>query len=108
MGYWMDNAMADGKGEPAHILLDMGYVNAPEVVERAERLIAVIGSKYKGKKNGEIAGFGRLLIRIPPLKLAEAMANFPEIKPRSEQPGYSWTTHTWLVGEAANIKYAAS
>jgi hypothetical protein len=102
MGYWMENAFSMKKGEPGHVLVDLGYVSARSARDRADRLLKLVG-----RKNLELAGAGRLLIRIPPPKVARVLAAFPEITPAAERPGYCWTTHSWFDQESTDLKHAA-
>lgn len=81
MGYWMDNAMENRK----HTLVDMGYANLQEVRDATDRLTKVVA-----KRNVEIVYIGRVLVRIPPSKVKNVLAVFPEIK---EGETYSWCTH---------------
>lgn len=96
MSYWMENAMKRGK----HNLLDLGYVNSQTARDRADLIFKIIS-----KANLEIAGFSRLLIRIPKAKLEKVLAAHPAIKLATEQPGYSWCTHTWIDTETTDMKY---
>jgi hypothetical protein len=97
--FWMDNAIS--RGTPEHTLIDLGYVRCEAAVDRAKRL-----REHVGKGNFEIAGFGRLLVRVPPDKVGRILDLFPQIKPASMAPGYSWTTHTWLDPESTALRYA--
>lgn len=97
MSKWMDNAISE---EKAHILVDLGYVNSAITRNNADKLKA----QGIGKRNFELAGFGRLLVSIPPSKLEKIMGLFP-IVPKAVRAGYAWCTHTWIEGDAADLKY---
>src|SRR5262245_52621591 len=111
MSFWLENAMAEppsysptpSGSKPPHLLLDVGYWRDPGARERAEAVIACIGKSHKRRKNGEVVGFGRILIRIPAEKLAALLQQHSAIQ---EGGGYCWTTHSWLPDGAGNVKYA--
>ena len=99
MSFWLDNAMEAGK----HILVDMGYMGSQNARDRTDDVIAFIGKTHKGQKNVEILAYNRITIRIPPGKLDAVLEKFPAI---SGKQTYSWCTHSWLVGDADDLKYA--
>lgn len=104
--YWMENAMSLGSmaKEPrvaAHTLIDLGYFNAKPARDRADQLLNMVSRKCL-----QIAGFGRLLVRIPPTKVGAVLAAFPGIKPATKTSGYSWCTHTWFDPESTDLKHA--
>ncbi|MBE3134792.1 MAG: hypothetical protein IMZ55_15085 [Acidobacteria bacterium] len=103
--YWLDNAAClagNPKGKAAHFLLDLGYVKCDESRDRCDQIMATCRI---GRTNIELAGFGRLLLRIPPKKLAAVLAAFPDIQ---EGAAYCWTTHKWIPPEGAALENAIS
>jgi len=94
MSAWMENAMEPGK----HTLLDLGYVKNPKTREHGDRLFELLS-----KRNLEIVGYGRVLVRIPATKLKSILDRFPEI---IEGAGYAWTTHKWPYDGWADVKWA--
>lgn len=99
LGFWMENAFSTPPNysptppnwKPAHILLDVGYLRDPAAQERLLAVIACVGKSHKRRRNAEIAGFGRVLIRIPEDKLPILLQQYPEIQ---EGGGYVWVTHS--------------
>jgi len=96
MSYWMDNAVEPGK----YILVDLGYVTSQATRGNADKL-----RQYVGRRNFELAAYGRLLVRVPPSKLQLCLSLFP-IKTSEEHAGYCWCTHTWIEGDSGDLKYA--
>lgn len=99
--WWLENAgeVAGKPGAtPPHLLLDLGYVNAKKSRDRADKVMKIVS-----RKNLQIAGFGRILIRIPPTLLDKVLTKFPEIK---KGDCYCWCTHSWLDKETTDLKYA--
>ena len=82
MDYWMDNATG-GK----HVLVDMGSANTQSTRDATDRV-----RKHVGRSNVQINGSLRVLVRIPPTKMAKVMSAFPEIKVGET---YCWCTHHW-------------
>ena len=87
MSYWLDNAANPG----THVLLDLGYVEDQATRDRADKLF-----KHIGKRNFQLVAYDRLLVRIPPTKVADILKRFPQIQPVTKRPGYCWCSHTWL------------
>ena len=98
MGFWMDNAIAKEKDKFPHILVDCGYHKHPIARANADRLLKAMNST---KRNVEIAGFGRILVKIPPAKV-NVLKRFKSI---TDKPGYSWTTHTYGSGDQFDVKF---
>ena len=94
MGYWMDNAMEEGK----HILIDLGYAGNEKTRNHCDAITKIIS-----KKNVEIVYCGRVLVRIPPSKLKMIMEKFPDIE---ERQTYAWCTHVWVYEDMSNLEYA--
>ena len=95
--YWIENAADPGK----HTLLDLGYVKSPVARRRADQLCTVVG-----RRNLQVVGAGRLLIRIPPTKITRVLREFPQIKPATVARGYCWVTHTWVTTATTELKLA--
>lgn len=85
MSFWLENATEPRK----HVLVDCGYLKEKESRDRADKLL-----KHVARSNIVIAGFNRLLVRIPPAKLPKVLAAIPEIKAGAGT--YCWCTHGWL------------
>jgi hypothetical protein len=100
--WWLENAPC-GRADfvPPHTLVDLGYVGAQPARDRADRVLEVVG-----RKNLQLAGNGRIVVRIPPKKVAAVLDAFPDIRPAGERPGYCWCTHSWLCPESGDIRYA--
>ena len=75
MNYWIQNA-PHGHGPFPHALLDLGYLTDRASRDRCDRLTAA----GIGQGNIQLAVGRRLLLRIPPLKLAKILKQFPKIK----------------------------
>lgn len=88
MGMWMDNACEPGK----FILVDCGYVTYARARSNAGRLLKAISATKRGYI--EIAGHGRLLVRVPHKK-QNVLKRFKRI---CAGAGYCWTTHTYGKG----------
>ena len=83
--YWNDNGLEPGK----HTLIDLGYVD-DKSMDKVEKLLPFIK-----KRNFQVVGFNRLVVRIPPEKVSQIINQFP-IKTSKERKGYIWCTHTWI------------
>lgn len=82
--YWMQNAVGG-----THTLVDMGNVDEQSVRDATDRVKAKIG---RGAQI-QVVGNGRVTLRIPPKKVQQAMADFPEIV--ADAAGYCWCSHGW-------------
>lgn len=82
--FWQENAAAPGK----HALVDCGYIKEQDARDRADKILA-----HVARSNIEVAGHGRLLVRIPPAKLPGVLAAIPQIKAGTAT--YCWCTHGW-------------
>lgn len=91
--FWLENAATPGK----HTLVDCGYLKDQAARDRADKLL-----EHVSRKNIEIAGDGRLLVRIPPTKVKTVLAAIPEIKEGAA--GYCWCTHGFGVMAAADSR----
>lgn len=78
--FWQENA-----AKRVHTLVDCGYVRDQQARDNADKIL-----KHVGRKNLEIAGFARIVVRIPPAKVADVLKAIPEI---NEAAGYCWCTH---------------
>lgn len=84
-GFWLENAAASGA--PTHTIVDCGYLNEQSARDNCDRLRGLVG-----RRNVEIVGFNRILVRIPPGKVAR----LSEITDIVSGGGYCWTTHRFL------------
>lgn len=85
MGLMVDRCIS-----PASIpvLIDLGPLNEKPSRDRADALMAA----GIGRSNFSIEGFGRLLVKLPKLKIEATFKAFPMIVPGST---YFQTTHHW-------------
>lgn len=102
MSFWMDNATSAMGQQPdratyAHTLVDCGYVQHPVARRNADRLFKLVS-----KSNAEVVYAGRLLVRIPPAKVAAVLTKFPQIKPIQR---YAWCSHSF--GDGPQFELAA-
>ncbi len=79
--YWEENAT-----QRVHTLVDCGYLNDQQSRDNADKVL-----KHVSRRNMELAGFRRIVIRIPPMKLASVLKAVPEIKEGAAE--YCWCTH---------------
>lgn len=101
MQVWLENMMKPG----THIIVDCGYVRHPNARRNAGRLFKLMGLKNT-KGHCLIAGFGRLLVRIPPTK-EKLLKRFKTItKRRKNGRGYCDTTYVYGNGPQFDLKYA--
>lgn len=82
MNFWIDNATEPRK----HVLVDCGYMAEQAARDRADKIL-----KHVSPKNIVVAGYGRLLVRIPPAKVPAVLKAIPEIKEGGAT--YCWCTH---------------
>lgn len=83
----LQSVYAEQDGAPKPIIVDLGYVDDAETRAHGDALMA----SGIGRCNFSIEGFGRLLVKIPPRKLAAVLAEFPI----DEGETYWRTTHHW-------------
>jgi hypothetical protein len=84
--FWLENGMHPT--HDLHKLVDCGYVTEKKARDRADRLM-----KHVGRKNVQVVGGPlRVVVRVPPAKLAAVMKALP-IKEGGAT--YCWCTHSW-------------
>lgn len=93
--YWLENAADSAAGKQKHILVDLGYLSEQAARDRADKLFTKLS-----KTNLRIVGASRIVIRVPPNKLAAVLAAFPEITTKQT---YSWCSHSWVSAEGASV-----
>ena len=93
MSFWQENAIEPHK----HALVDCGYLNDKTARDRADKILA-----HVSRTNIEVAGFNRLLVRLPPTKLTKVLAAIPQIKKGAAT--YCWCTHGWVDDVPSNAR----
>lgn len=83
----LKSVYSEHDGKPLPVIIDLGYWSAPETQERYNQLrgFGLPRSRFC------VEGFGRLLVEVPPRKLASVLAAFPIL------PGETYwrSTHHW-------------
>lgn len=92
--FWLENASTK---PPPHVIVDLGYAHHSQVRDRADELM-----KMLGKQNLQVVYLGRVLVRIPPIKVRAVLMNFPNIEERCT---YSWCTHSWIPAGGGDLKH---
>lgn len=91
MSFMLQNCYAEIDGKPRQPLCDLGYTKDAESKFTALREFGI------SIKNFRREGFDRLLVRIPPTKLAAVMKAFPIVEGKT----YFQCTHYWKEVEVA-------
>lgn len=96
MNFWMENAQ--NKDSPPHVIVDCGYTGHKAARNNADKLLKIVS-----RNNLMIPYAGRILVRIPPAKLAEIKQRFASIH---NKPTYAWTQLKFVSGPQFDFKYA--
>jgi len=90
-GWYMENVWEPG----AHCVIDLGYLGYQVARDRADQL-----RQHIGRRNFSVEGHvPRLVVRVPPTKLARIFEMFPDIKVVKEgSNAYLGCTHYWNDG----------